>query len=98
MRYTSCMFTEIHCVVTGKVQGVGYRDFVDSYAKDQALVGWIRNNENGSVEILIQGTPDVLKDCIEVLNEGSILARVDSLSIDWRTPSKLFDSFKVISS
>ncbi len=98
VRYTGDMFTEIHCLVTGKVQGVGYRDFVDSYAKDHGLVGWVKNTENGGVEVVIQATPDALKECIEILNEGSILARVESLAIDWRTPKKLFDSFKVISS
>lgn len=92
------MFSEIHCVVKGKVQRVGYRDFVEQYVKAQSLCGWIRNNDDGSVEALIQGTPDDLKACIEVLNEGSILAKVDTLSIDWKTPEKHFDDFKVISS
>ena len=87
---------EVHCVVKGKVQGVGYRDFVDSYAKEYGLVGWVRNNHDGSVELLLQGQPDVLKATIEVLNEGSVLAKVQSLAVDWRTPKQLFDSFKVI--
>lgn len=92
------MFSEIYCVVTGRVQRVGYRDFVDTYAKDEGLTGWIKNNPNGSVEVVLQGTPDQLKDCIEVLNEGSILAKVEGLTVDWRTPKQLFDSFRVISS
>lgn len=90
------MFTEIHCVVTGNVQGVGYRDFIDTYAKEKELAGWIRNNVNGSVEVVLQGTPDDLKESIEFLNEGSILARVEGLAVDWRTPKELFDGFKVI--
>ncbi len=90
------MFSEIHCVVQGKVQRVGYRDFIDVYAKEHALYGWIKNNENGSVELVLQGMPDELKECIEILNQGSLLARVENMAIDWRSPEKIFDEFKVL--
>jgi len=92
------MFSEIHCVATGKVQRVGYRDFIEQYAKEHDIYGWIKNNENGSVEIVLQGTPDELKACIEILHEGSLLAQVDSLAVDWGTPKKQFDEFKILSS
>lgn len=92
------MFSEIYCVVKGRVQGVGYRDFIDQYAKEHALCGWIKNNEDGSVVVVIQGTPDELKSCIEILNQGSLLANVVTLSIDWRTPEKQHLEFKVVSS
>jgi acylphosphatase len=92
------MFSEIRCTVAGRVQGVGYRDFVERYAHEAGLFGWVKNREDGSVEAVIQGTPDALKLCIEQLNRGSLLAKVESLSIDWRTPEKLYDEFQVISS
>lgn len=90
------MFSEIYCVVKGKVQRVGYRDFIEQYAKEHSLFGWIRNNADGSVESVIQGTPDELKACIEILNQGSLLAKVENLSIDWKTPDVQFDEFKVL--
>ena len=77
---------------------MGYRDFIDQYAKEHALYGWIKNNEDGSVAVVIQGTPDELKSCIEILNQGSLLANVVSLAIDWRTPEKQYSEFKVVSS
>ncbi len=92
------MFSEIRCTIKGKVQRVGYRDFVEGYAHDHGLYGWIKNHADGSVETVIQGLPDDLKLCIEILNEGSLLAKVESLAIDWRTPEKLYEEFKVISS
>lgn len=92
------MFSEIHCIVKGKVQRVGYRDFVEQYAKNHNLNGWIRNNSDGSVELVIQGTPDELKICIESLNQGSLLAKVESMAIDWRTPQNQFSDFSVRSS
>ena len=92
------MFSEIHVVVTGKVQRVGYRDFIEEYAKEHALFGWIKNLESGSVEMVIQGTPEELKACIEVINVGSLLAKVEMTTLDWRTPEKHFNEFQVISS
>lgn len=90
------MFSEIYCIVTGNVQRVGYRDSIERYAKEHNLFGWIQNKENGSVEILIQGTPDELKASMVVINQGSPLAHVDSVAVDWRTPKKQFDEFRVL--
>ncbi len=92
------MFSEIYCVVKGKVQRVGYRDFIEQYVREEGLFGWIKNKEDGSVEVLIQGTPDELKACIEVLNQGSLLSKVETLAIDWRTPERQYDEFKILSS
>ncbi len=91
------MFSEIFCIVSGKVHGVGFRAFVESVAKERNVTGWVRNNiENGTVEILMQGIPDVLKECIEDLHNGSVLSKVESLGVDWRTPREQYDEFKVI--
>ncbi len=92
------MFSEIYCVVKGKVQRVGYRDFVEQYAREHNLTGWIKNMKDGSVEMVIQGTPDELKICVEHLSQGSLLARVDSMAVDWRTPQNQLSDFSVISS
>ncbi len=92
------MFSEIHCVVMGRVQGVGYRDFVEGKAREFGIFGWIKNKPNGSVEMVFQGTPDMLKTCIEFINQGSLLAQVESVAIDWQTPRKHFEEFKVIAS
>ncbi len=91
------MFSEIYCVVTGKVQGVGYRDFVEKIAREYGLTGWIKNREDGAVEIVLQGIPDDLKSATEDLQAGSVLSRVDSIAVDWRTPKEQFDEFKVVS-
>lgn len=90
------MFAEIHCIVQGRVQGVGFRDFVERHASEYELYGWIKNTPEGHVEIVLQGIPDTLKDCIEALHQGPSLARVESVSVEWKTPEKLFDEFMVI--
>lgn len=90
------MFSEIYCIVTGKVQRVGFRAFVESIAREREVTGWIQNNEDGSVYILMQGTPDTLKACTEDLQNGSVLSKVENVAVDWRTPTQQFDEFKVI--
>ena len=90
------MFSEIHCIVSGAVQQVAYRDFVQRSAQNLGLYGWVRNKEDESVEILAQGIPDELKQFIELLNEGSSLSRVDSVSVDWRTAKNQLDDFVVL--
>ena len=90
------MLPEIHCIVSGKVQRVGYRDFVEQYARENELFGWVKNTERGEVEVLFQGYTDNLRDAIEALNRGPSLAHVETVSVEWKTPVQLFDEFKVI--
>ncbi len=79
------------------VQGVGFRAFVETIARERGVTGWVRNNtEKGTVEVVFQGIPDVLKECTLDLNRGSVLSRVDSVAVDWRTPKEQLDEFKVI--
>ena len=90
------MFTEIYCVVKGKVQRVAYRDYIQRYANDRGITGWVKNKEDGTVEILAQSIPDDLKEYIEILQTGSPLARVESVAVDWRTPEEQYEDFIVI--
>ncbi len=91
------MFSEIYCVITGKVQGVGFRAFVENVARERGVLGWVKNNlEKGEVELVFQGIPDVLKQCIEDLHNGSVLSKVESVSVDWRTPKEQFTEFKIL--
>lgn len=87
------MFEEIYCRVEGRVQMVMFRDFTQRKARSLEVVGWVKNLPDGTVEVVAQGTPDMLKSLIEHLHEGSILARVDSVSVEWRAPSGHFDDF-----
>lgn len=91
------MFSEIYCVITGRVQRVGFRAFVESVAREREVVGWVHNREDGTVHVLMQGLPDVLKECTEDLQTGSVLSRVDSVAVDWRTPGEQFNEFKILS-
>lgn len=88
--------TEINCIVTGRVQGVAYRVYVQDIATELGLTGYVRNRSDGTVMVLAQGEPDVLKDFVEYLHEGSSLSRVESVGIDWQSARKTYDEFSVL--
>lgn len=63
--------------VSGRVQGVGYRDWVVRTAQRTGLTGWVRNLKDGRVEILVFGDDEALGKLVEGCREGPPLARVD---------------------
>jgi acylphosphatase len=66
-------------LVRGRVQGVGFRWFVEREAYILQLAGWVRNNPDGSVEVLAMGTPGQLAELRSRLQEGPRAARVDDV-------------------
>ena len=75
------MSTEVvcHVVIHGRVQGVGYRAFVEDEAMRLNLQGWVRNRRTGSVEALFAGPPEVVDAMVELCRKGPPGARVASL-------------------
>ena len=65
--------------ITGRVQGVGYRAWVEHRAVAHNLEGWVRNRRDGSVEALFAGPADVVSDMIAVCRRGPSSARVDAV-------------------
>jgi len=82
--------------IVGEVQNVRYRVFAQDSATELDLVGSVENLPDGSVKVIAEGAPDVLKEFVEYLNEGSLQAKVASVSIDWGTASGTFDEFSVL--
>lgn len=87
--------TEIYCLITGKVQGVRYRDYIQTSATKLGVVGYVHNLPDGTVEVVGQALPDVLKEFVEYLNEGSLQAKVHGVSVDWRTRKTVYDDFAI---
>ena len=69
----------LHVTVRGKVQGVGYRHATVRRAHMLGVTGWVQNLENGTVEALIQGTPDQIDHMLEWLRRGPPAADVREL-------------------
>jgi acylphosphatase len=72
----------IHVVVTGTVQGVGFRYTTRREAQRLGLEGWVRNRHDGSVELSAQGSGDAVGWLIAFLEKGPPGAAVTSLTID----------------
>lgn len=69
----------LHFLVQGRVQGVGFRWFVHREASELQLRGWVRNTEEGDVEVVASGSAEDLADLRESLRRGPRGARVDRL-------------------
>jgi len=68
-----------HLVIRGRVQGVGYRAFVEDAALDHGVAGWVRNRRNGDVEAVFAGPPTAVTQVTRVCRRGPLGARVDSV-------------------
>nr|WP_240689125.1 acylphosphatase [Ammoniphilus sp. YIM 78166] len=66
-------------LVTGKVQGVGFRRFTQKQAVNLKIVGWVRNKLDGTVEIEAEGKPQNMNDFITLLWQGPLRAVVDQV-------------------
>jgi acylphosphatase len=74
------MGKSLHCLVSGRVQGVGFRAFVFRQALELGLCGWARNLPDGRVEAVVQGLDHDRETFISRLRSGSLLSRVDDVT------------------
>jgi len=82
-------------VVRGRVQGVGFRWFVEREAHILGIAGWVRNNHDGSVEVLGQGTREQLARLHSRLREGPRAARVDAVEVSDASPVAGLNLFRI---
>ena len=82
-------------LVSGVVQGVGFRMFVHDYARAYGLTGWVRNTYDGSVEVVAEGTYAQLERLVEKLRMGPRGAFVEELQKEWQPATGEFRSFEV---
>jgi len=76
------MALQARLTITGRVQGVGYRDWAIEIGLRLGLTGWVRNRRDGAVEALIVGEEAAVGRMIEACRRGPSLARVDEIDID----------------
>jgi acylphosphatase len=76
-------------MITGRVQGVGYRAWVDHQARNHNLEGWVRNRRDGSVEALFSGPADIVSDMVARCRRGPSSARVDAVQDAGASPEAL---------
>ena len=85
-RLTVFYMTTRRLLVSGRVQGVGFRYALQHEAERLGLAGWVRNRSDGSVEALVQGTPEAVNALTEWARCGPPAARVDELKSEPAPP------------
>jgi acylphosphatase len=83
----------LHAVVRGEVQGVGFRYFLLRRAQQLGLRGWVRNNDDGTVELVAEGRKSELEQLRRAAEEGPRLARVDGVDVQWSAAAGGLDAF-----
>jgi len=85
----------IRAVVTGRVQGVGFRYFVQRSANTLGLKGWVRNLENGNVEFVVQGPAEDVDKMLSLVRSGPQLSWVKDVIVDPQQPDPTLLTFEI---
>ena len=81
--------------VSGRVQGVWFRQSTKNTAGQYGVKGWCRNTPDGSVEAVFEGDEAAVQAVIDWCKRGPDMAQVDDLQVEWKTPTGEFDWFSV---
>ena len=76
------MTLQARLTITGRVQGVGYRDWTMTTAQRLGLAGWVRNRMDGSVEALVVGDDQAVGEMIDACRRGPTMAHVDNVDVE----------------
>jgi acylphosphatase len=79
----------LQVTIRGRVQGVGYRAWVEDQAANCGLEGWVRNRRDGSVEALFSGPPRIVSEMVALCRHGPPAARVDNVISETATKDAL---------
>lgn len=82
-------------IVEGRVQGVGYRDYVRRRALALGLTGYVMNLKDGRVRVHAEGVREVIEDLMRQLEKGPPLSRIDHVAARWVLPGRRFASFEI---
>lgn len=85
----------IHLLISGRVIRVGFRFAAAGQARNLGLTGWVRNLENGRVEIVAEGPKEKLENLITWAHQGSPLAWVKKVRVDWQEAIGEFEKFVI---
>jgi acylphosphatase len=91
MTDTAC----IHILVEGRVQGVGFRYFVQAQANQLKLSGWVRNREDGRVELLAEGEKNDLLELLDRVHTGPRGSFVSDVQFEWLEPTGTHKYFMI---
>ncbi|NLO05784.1 MAG: acylphosphatase [candidate division WS1 bacterium] len=85
----------LEATVRGRVQGVGFRYFVQREARNLGLSGWVRNLRSGDVELVAEGPEEDLKRLLGTIRKGPPMSWVERVDERWREPRGESTDFEV---
>ena len=85
----------IHVFLTGRVQGVGFRNFTQGHARRLGLTGWVMNLNDGRVEAIVEGPRADVEKLLEKIKRGPRYARVKDMDVKDEKPTGEFKTFRV---
>ena len=89
------MKARVHVLVSGRVQGVFFRDHTRRWAVSLGLTGWVRNLEDGRVEVTAEGDQRTLEELVARLRLGPPAAAVEEAKVAWEEFRGEFDGFRI---
>lgn len=89
------MKKRVNLKVFGNVQGVFFRAQIKKKAEELRLVGWARNESDGTVKIVAEGEEKLLKDFINWCYNGVLNAQVEKVDIEWQEVTGEFGEFEI---
>ena len=90
------MYVQAHIIVSGIVQGVGYRYFVTKLARKWELTGWVKNMYTGEVEIEVEGPRGLIESLIQELRTGHAWATVRDVEVRWEKYTGNYSGFDIL--
>jgi acylphosphatase len=87
---------QLQLTVRGRVQGVYFRASTQREARRLGLGGWVRNRNDGSVEILAEGEEDAIRELYGWAQKGPSAARVDRVDTRWRSFTGDYPDFRIV--
>jgi acylphosphatase len=93
MAWHDIRMERLNAVIRGDVQGVGFRFFITRTARPLGLRGWVRNNDDGSVELLAEGSRSALEQLLKAARLGPRSARVTEVEERWSPAAGGLETF-----
>ena len=90
------MKTQLHVIISGRVQGVWYRASTKQKAEELGLTGWVKNTADGNVEAIFEGEESTVNEMIAWCRVGPPLAQVDDVKIIRKRVSGEFTGFTIL--
>jgi acylphosphatase len=85
-----------HVLVSGFVQGVGYRQFIKRSARKIGLTGWVKNLPDNRVEAMFIGSKEQIEAIILICEKGPFLSEVKDVAVDFEDSINHFNNFEIV--